>query len=89
MLLCLHTVLGAAVPPDAVTNTECSALVSSELRDEIASYQPIVDQIIAAVVDGPYSGSTWNRFVLYSRSSRERDSIMGFQFFHSQFGRIH
>lgn len=62
MLLCSHTVFGAAVPTAGEIADECSSLVSTKLRDEIASYQPIVDKIIAAVVNGPYSGSTWNRF---------------------------
>lgn len=39
--------------------------ISPELIAEIKSYQPIVDQIVAAVVKGPHSGSTWNRFVYF------------------------
>lgn len=38
---------------------ECSNL-SQNLIDEIKSHQPIVDQIVGAVVNGKYSGDTWN-----------------------------
>lgn len=40
-------------------SVECSNL-SSNLRDEIQSYQPIVDKIVRAVVNGKYRGDTWN-----------------------------
>lgn len=39
--------------------TKCS--LSQELMEEIQSYQPIVDKIVTSVVDGQYSGSTWQR----------------------------
>lgn len=38
---------------------ECSGL-SPELIKEIQSHQPVVDQIVSAVVNGKYSGDTWN-----------------------------
>lgn len=38
-------------------DNECS--LSKELIAEIKSYQPIVDKIVAAAVNGPFSGSTW------------------------------
>lgn len=38
-------------------DTVCS--LSEDLINEIKSYQPIVDRIVASVVDGPYSGNTW------------------------------
>lgn len=40
-------------------NRKCS--LSQELIDEIRSYQPVVDKIVASVVNGQYSGSTWKR----------------------------
>lgn len=40
-------------------NEDCP-LLSDDLRNEIRSYQPIVDQIAAAVINGAYSGDTWN-----------------------------
>ena len=38
---------------------ECSSL-TPELIEEIKSHQPIVDQITSAIVNGKYSGDTWN-----------------------------
>lgn len=38
---------------------ECSNL-SPELIREIRSHQPLVDQITSAIVNGKYSGDTWN-----------------------------
>lgn len=43
-------------------NEDCP-LLSNELRNEIRSYQPIVDQIASAIINGPYSGDTWNAYV--------------------------
>lgn len=40
-------------------NAECPNL-APELIKEIQSYQPIVNQIVSAVVNGQYSGDTWN-----------------------------
>lgn len=40
-------------------NDECPILANG-LREEIQSYQPIVDQIVAAIINGPHSGDTWN-----------------------------
>lgn len=40
-------------------NEQCSSL-SPDLVKEIQSYQPLVDQITSAVVNGKYSGDTWN-----------------------------
>lgn len=34
--------------------------LTNELINEIKSYQPIVEQITSAVVNGKYSGETWN-----------------------------
>lgn len=36
----------------------------TSLKNEIRAYQPIVDRIVNFAVDGEFSGSTWNRFVL-------------------------
>lgn len=38
---------------------ECSSL-TPELIKEIKAHQPLVDQITSAVVNGKYSGDTWN-----------------------------
>lgn len=43
--------------------SECSSLISSDLIDEIQSYQPIVNQIVAAAIKSEFSGSTWERLV--------------------------
>lgn len=40
-------------------NENCS--LNPALVAEIQSYQPIVDRIAAAAVNGSFSGSTWNR----------------------------
>lgn len=40
-------------------NDNCPIL-SNGLREEIQSYQPIVDKIAAAIINGKYSGDTWN-----------------------------
>lgn len=40
-------------------NDDCPIL-GNGLREEIQSYQPIVDQIAAAIINGKYSGDTWN-----------------------------
>lgn len=40
-------------------SAECPNL-TAELIKEIQSHQPIVDQIVSAVVNGKYSGDTWN-----------------------------
>lgn len=40
-------------------NNECPILANG-LREEIRSYQPIVDKIVAAIINGTYSGDTWN-----------------------------
>lgn len=40
-------------------NENCS--INPDLYAEIHSYQPIVDMIAAAAVNGSFSGSTWNR----------------------------
>lgn len=42
-----------------VVNDNCPIL-SNGLREEIQSYQPIVDKIAAAIINGKYSGDTWN-----------------------------
>lgn len=44
-------------------NEDCP-LLSDDLRNEIRSYQPIVDKIAAAVINGAYSSDTWNAYVL-------------------------
>lgn len=38
---------------------ECASL-TEELIEEIKSHQPIVDKITRAIVNGEYSGDTWN-----------------------------
>lgn len=42
-----------------VDNVECPNL-TPKLIEEIQSYQPIVNEIVGAVVNGNYSGDTWN-----------------------------
>lgn len=42
---------------------ECSTLISSNLIEEIQSYQPIVNKIVAKAINSEFSGSTWNRLV--------------------------
>lgn len=60
-------------------SNECSSLISSNLVDEIRSYQPIVNQIVAAAVNSKFSGSTWNRLVaLCSRCSISISFIQSF-----------
>lgn len=44
---------------------DCSQLISTDLIDEIRSYQPIVNQIVEAATNKPFSGSTWNRLVAF------------------------
>lgn len=44
---------------DDLADTQCS--ISPELIKEIKSYQPIVNKIVGAVVNGENSGSTWKR----------------------------
>lgn len=45
-----------------IDDEECSSL-TPELIKEIKGHQPIVDQIASAVVNGQYSGDTWNAYV--------------------------
>lgn len=40
-------------------NEDCSIL-SPELIAEIKSHQPLVDKLTQAIVNGEYSGDTWN-----------------------------
>lgn len=42
-----------------VDNAECPNLTPN-LIEEIQSYQPTVNEIVSAVVNGKYSGDTWN-----------------------------
>lgn len=42
---------------------ECSVLISSDLVNEIQSYQPIVNQIVSAAIDSKFAGSTWKWLV--------------------------
>lgn len=53
-------ILGNLLGEDA---RECSSLISLDLVNEIRSYQPIVDGIVAAATNSDFSGSTWNRWV--------------------------
>lgn len=46
------------VYPARIRRDECPNL-TPELIKEIKSYQPIVDEIVAAAVNGKYSGDTW------------------------------
>lgn len=41
-----------------VNVAECPNLIP-QLIEEIKSYQPTVNKIVSAVVDGQYSGDTW------------------------------
>lgn len=69
ILFHLDAIYGASRPAnvfeaevDAVQD-ECSSLLSSNLIDEIRSYQPVVNHIAAAALNGKFSGSTWKRLV--------------------------
>lgn len=74
-LLHLNAIRGATIIDSGVrrTNTlekllnedtdECSSLISSNLIEEIQSYQPIVNKIVAKAINSEFSGSTWNRLV--------------------------
>lgn len=42
---------------EQTNDQKCS--LSHELRHEIKSYKPIVDKIVAAAVNGPFSGNTY------------------------------
>lgn len=44
---------------EANIDDDCPNL-TSDLIKEIASYEPIVNKIVAAAVNGKYSGDTWN-----------------------------
>jgi hypothetical protein len=41
---------------------QVGCLLPESLVSEIASYQPIVNRIIEAAVDGEYSGTSWQRY---------------------------
>lgn len=42
-------------------NVERDCTLQPKLLAEIQSYQTVVDKIVAAAVNGPFSGSTWKR----------------------------
>lgn len=44
---------------DLVRQDECPNL-TPELIEEIKSHQSVVDDIVRAIVNGEYSGDTWN-----------------------------
>lgn len=54
----------------SMQNDDCSLLLSSKLVDEIRSYQPIVNRIVAAAINTEFSGNTWNRLVLISNETQ-------------------
>lgn len=47
------------ITDNKVDNAECPNL-TPKLIEEIQSYQPTVNKIVSAVVNGQYSGDTWN-----------------------------
>lgn len=66
ILLHLNVIYGDVLPSNTFKTgpeNECLSLLSSDLISEIRSYQPVVNQIVAAAINGTFSGSTWNRFV--------------------------
>lgn len=70
ILLHLNVIYGAVLPSNTFETgpeNECLSLLSSDLISEIRSYQPVVNQIVAAAINGTFSGSTWNRFVDFHR----------------------
>lgn len=52
--------VGSSNQFSANSNEGCS--LPESLINEIKSYQSTVDKIVAAVVNGKYSGSTWQRY---------------------------
>lgn len=54
----LCSVLSRSV--DNIVDTECQSLPAT-LKDEIRSYEGIATQIIKEVVEGKFSGVTYNR----------------------------
>lgn len=63
VLINFHIVYGAFHRTHSVDTErdECSSLISSDLVNEIQSYQPIVNQIVGAALNSTFSNSTWNR----------------------------
>ena len=55
LIFVLSLVLGGQV----IASRECR--LPHRLTEEIRSYQPIVNRIAAAVVNGQYAGNTWQR----------------------------
>lgn len=47
--------------PKQFDNSQCN--LSPELIAEIRSYQPIVNRIVAAAVNGPFSGQVYEAWV--------------------------
>lgn len=42
---------------------QCETLISQELRDEIAGYSSVANQIIAHIMSGPFKGKSYNEMV--------------------------
>lgn len=67
LLTLSSAVFGATIIDSEITSNdieqndaECSNGLSPALIEEIQSHQPVVDQIVSAVVNGHLSGDTWN-----------------------------
>lgn len=55
----LNKLIDSSFSNENANDAKCS--LSQDLIEEIKSYQPIVDKIVAYAVNGEYSGSTWKR----------------------------
>lgn len=63
------TIINSFVNEKNSIGEECGIL-SPDLIAEIQSYKPVVDKIVAAAVNGPHSGATWDRYVHDRRDNR-------------------
>lgn len=57
----LHGVSVVSVSRPVFSDSRGNCQLPVNLRQEIAAYRPIVNQIVKAIVDGPYAGDTWLR----------------------------
>lgn len=64
------TIINSYVNDKNVIDEECSIL-NADLIAEIQSYKPIVEKIVAAAVNGPYSGITWNMYAIRMMNKTE------------------
>lgn len=63
-LVLFESVFGATIVKSLINkgeNVEGDCTLPPKLLAEIQSYQPVVDKIVSAAVNGPFSGSTWKR----------------------------